>query len=47
MTYAYVIQMIASMQLLLCLEMLEVMGVELEFDQRGWNQESLKLSLFI
>jgi len=35
------------MQLSLCLKIFEIMGIELEHDQMGWNQENMKLSLFL
>jgi len=39
--------MIASMKLLFCLEILEIMDIELEDDQVTWNQESVNLSSFM
>ena len=47
MICVYMIQIITSMQFLLCLEMLAIIGDEFEFHQRCCNQVSLKLSLFI
>jgi len=47
MVYVHIMNMNASMQFLLCLEMLEVMHIELELNRMGWNQEIVKLCLFI
>jgi len=33
------------MHFLLCLEILEVMGIEFEHDGMGWNQDSVKFQL--
>ena len=33
--YVYIIKMIPRMLLLLCLEILKIMSIELEFDKRG------------
>jgi len=47
MIYVYMIKMIASLLFLLCLEIFDIIGIEFQYDQMGWNQESVKLSLFI
>ena len=41
------IKIVASVQFLLCLEISEVTGFQLEHDQVTWNQESVNLSLFM
>jgi len=47
MIYVCMIKVIASMQFLLRLEIFEIMVIELEHDQMGWYQGSVKLSLFM
>jgi len=45
--YVYMIKMIANMHFLLCLDMLEIIGGWARICSSDWNQESLKLSLFM